>query len=62
MHQAVLQDDGNLVVYRTDGWPAWSSGTAGQRGRRLVVQADGNAVLYGPASRPLWWSGTHGLL
>lgn len=55
-----LQNDGNLVVYKTMplnsssgalfGAVLWSSNTAGQGAMDLVVQTDGNGVLNGPSS------------
>lgn len=53
---AVMQADGNLVVYR-GGVAAWSTRTA-VPGSRLVAQTDGNAVVYSPAGVPQWWSAT----
>ena len=44
--QAVMQGDGNFVVYDRDGTPAWSTGTAGHEGATVIVQDDGNCVLY----------------
>lgn len=55
---AVMQDDGNLVVYSPAGPPLWSSGTAGVPGATAVVQDDGNVVVYGSGGTPLWSSGT----
>ncbi len=48
-----MQADGDLVAYRFDGTPAWSTGTAGSGADTLVVQGDGNLVLTGP-SGPVW--------
>eukprot|EP00961_Rhodomonas_salina_P080061 1076200-Rhodomonas_salina.1 len=59
---AVVQEDGNLVVYRESGQSLWSSGTAG-KGKgpyKLVMQTDGNLVLYDSKSAALWQSGTAG--
>ena len=45
---AVMQADGNLVVYSpgpTNVHALWQSGTYNQPGDRLVVQPDGNAVI-----------------
>ena len=56
---AVLQSDGNFVVYTAQNHPIWASGTSG--GTLLVAQGDGNIVLYagGPGSyRPIWATGT----
>jgi N-acetylglucosamine-6-sulfatase len=58
----VMQEDGNLVVYRNGVLPGvWSSGTHGHDGERayLVVQNDGNVVIYN-RDRALWATGTHG--
>jgi hypothetical protein len=41
---AVMQTDGNFVLYRPDGTAPWASDT--HAGNRVVVQSDGNAVLY----------------
>ncbi|HEV7209203.1 MAG TPA: peptidoglycan-binding protein [Mycobacteriales bacterium] len=54
---AVLQGDGNFVVYG-DGAPRWSANTT-YLGTVLALQGDGNLVVYGPNS-PLWASRTAG--
>jgi hypothetical protein len=55
-HRAVMQDDGNLVVYGPTG-AIWSSTTNGYRGSYAVMQGDGNFVIYQPqrhwARRPM---------
>mmetsp|Transcript_55447 Transcript_55447/g.92168 ORF Transcript_55447/g.92168 Transcript_55447/m.92168 type:complete len:310 (-) Transcript_55447:239-1168(-) len=53
---AVLQDDGNFVVY---GWSAlWSAGTAdGNYNRFLILQGDGNIVLYNNDGGVAWAAG-----
>lgn len=52
--RAVLQGDGNVVVYDLNGVARWSSRTNGSGASdRLVMQTDGNLVLYGP-TRALW--------
>ena len=43
---AVMQEDGNLVVYNGNGQPTWATGTDGMSGTFVVVQDDGNLVLY----------------
>ncbi|MBV9593714.1 MAG: CHAP domain-containing protein [Actinobacteria bacterium] len=55
-YQAVMQGDGNLVVYGPSG-AIWSSGTAGTGPGQLMMQSDGNLVLYS-AGRPTWASNT----
>lgn len=45
---AVMQGDGNLVVYHpscSDG-VCWASGTGGRNGANLVMQSDRNVVIY----------------
>jgi hypothetical protein len=52
--RAILQLDGDLVVYGADGSVRWSSGTAGNRNAYLVVQDDGNLVIFSRDGRPIW--------
>jgi hypothetical protein len=53
-----MQKDGNLVLYRANGTPIWSSGTRGSGATRFVVQNDGNLVLYTAKNRAVWASST----
>ncbi|MEV5838392.1 LysM peptidoglycan-binding domain-containing protein [Nocardia sp. NPDC052112] len=57
VERAILQDDGNFVLYKGEG-AAWSTETNGQDVDRLVVQADRNVVLYGRDGSALWASDT----
>jgi hypothetical protein len=50
---AVLQKDGNFVLYNSARQPIYASGTHG-RGHRLVLQDDGNLVLVDAGNAPLW--------
>ena len=54
-YRAVMQPDGNFVVYSLRGHahPIWVSGTAGNPGAVLVKQADGNLVIY-QAGHAVW--------
>ena len=54
---AVLQGDGNMVVYGPRG-AVWSSGTMNRGGSTFVVQGDGNVVLYRSGGVPVWATGT----
>ena len=47
-YEAVMQPDGNFVLYTADKRPLWATGTSGKGSRpyRLAVQADGNLVVY----------------
>jgi len=51
--QAVMQGDGNFVVYGPHG-ALWNSGTHGNPGAWLVLQNDGNLVIYDASGAPLW--------
>jgi surface antigen len=53
---AVLQSDGNFVVYPPGaGVPAlWASYTQGNPGDTLNLQNDGNLVIYSATGAPLW--------
>ncbi|MBN3297555.1 LEC protein, partial [Amia calva] len=55
--KAVLQDDGNFVIY---GWkPLWASDTWGNpTADRLVMQDDCNLVIYKKDDEPMWQSNT----
>lgn len=52
---AIMQKDGNLVVYTKAGRPLWSTGTHGNPGAHLVVQDNGDMVVW-HEGRPLWAS------
>ncbi|MGW1917253.1 hypothetical protein ACWCQS_42960 [Streptomyces sp. NPDC002076] len=62
---AVMQTDGELVVYKSSGGPGkggalWSGPADGAPGAYATVQDDGNIVVYEQASTtPLWASGTY---
>lgn len=51
----ILQNDGNLVLYR-NFVPVWHTSTSGSNASRLTMQNDGNLVLYSSANQPLWSS------
>ena len=57
---AIMQGDGNFVVYSASGSPLWSSNTAGNNGASLVVQDDGNVVIYSASGATLWSTNTAG--
>jgi hypothetical protein len=44
--RAVLQADGNFVIYSPSNAVLWSTGTAGHPGAKLAVQSDANVVVY----------------
>jgi hypothetical protein len=57
-YSAVLQGDGNFVVYGPNG-AVWATNTSGTGATLLLMQTDGNLVLYA-GSQPVWYSGTSG--
>jgi hypothetical protein len=60
-YRAVLQTDGNFVIYSPTGRPLWADGVNNFYGPNyLVVQADGNLVDYLWNGRPLWSTRTSG--
>jgi hypothetical protein len=56
----VMQEDGNLVLYRTGDRAIWSTRTHGHPGAILVNQRDGNVVLNAPGVGTLWSTRTAG--
>jgi len=55
--EAIMQPDGNFVVYDLqEGFaiPVWSTNTAGNPGAYLNVQDDGNMVIYSASNAVLW--------
>ena len=52
--QALLQADGNFVVYDAQGTGLWASATSGNPNARLVLQNDGNGVVYRSDGLPIW--------
>ena len=54
---AVMQGDGNLVVYSSSGAGLWASGTSGHGGASVVMQDDGNLVVYS-STGALWAGGS----
>lgn len=55
---AVMQHDGNLVVYTDSGVAVWHAGTNGQ-GALAMVLDDGNFVVYSEFYAPVWQTQTH---
>jgi len=57
--RAVMQTDGNFVVYNSANVALWQSHTYGNPGAYLDIQDDGNLVVYNSANQPIWRTGTH---
>lgn len=51
---AVVQGDGNFVLYDSGLSSCWSTSTDSYSGSRLNVQNDGNLVVYDSGNTPRW--------
>lgn len=51
---ALMQTDGNLVIYDGDSTPIWDTNTHQNPGAYLAVQNDGNVVIYSASGTALW--------
>ncbi|MFJ8472002.1 hypothetical protein [Kitasatospora sp. NPDC094011] len=57
----ILQDDGNLVTYKTYNGqytPVWSAPNTWNCGTKAILQPDGNFVVYGNNDYVCWSSNT----
>lgn len=52
--RAIMQTDGNLVVYDSSNRALWNSVTDGNPGAHLAMQTDGNVAILGLAGAVLW--------
>ncbi len=67
-YHLIMQEDGNLVLYRLTGSkgqgqvraPIWASHTNGHAVSRCIMQTDGNLVIYNTENRFIWASHTNG--
>ena len=57
---AIMQGDGNFVVYDDTSSPLFATGTDGHSGATLAIQDDGNTVVYAGGSA-LWATNTDGI-
>ena len=58
-YKLLMQWDGNLVVYRSDGAVIWASNSAGKGGAYALLQADYNLVVYTANRTPIWASNSN---
>jgi surface antigen len=58
-YEAVMQGDGNFVVYAPGGAALWATHTS-VPGSSIILQGDGNLVVYAPGGKALWASSTGG--
>jgi hypothetical protein len=57
--RAIMQTDGNFVVYDNNNHPLFATNTSGHQGAFMIMQDDGNLVVYtGDGQSPLWASHT----
>lgn len=60
-YRLTFQTDGNLVLQRqSDLAQIWTSNTANQNGKRLVLGSDGNLTIESHGKSPAWRSNTGG--
>ncbi|QXG74412.1 fibronectin type III domain-containing protein [Modestobacter sp. L9-4] len=59
-YSAVMQDDGNFVVYADGTRPLWDSRTWRGRDTRVELRDDGDLVVFDALGWSLWDSGTAG--
>lgn len=59
-HYAVMQTDGNFVLYDTLGRALWNSRTPRNPGSSLQLQFDGNLVIYSKQGKAIWYTSTQG--
>jgi hypothetical protein len=57
-NRAVMQQDGNFVIYDSAGVSRWDTGTWDNPGSKLVLQDDREVVILSPNNRRLWAWGT----
>lgn len=57
---AVMQRDGNFVIYGNDKSVIWASNTYQSGGSQLKVENDGNIAIYTPENTRVWETGTGG--
>ncbi|MFF4406073.1 hypothetical protein ACFY2W_09590 [Streptomyces sp. NPDC001262] len=58
-YEAIMQEDGNFVLYNRDRRAVWASNTSGHPGAVLVVQDDHNVVIYSKG-QAIWQTNTAG--
>jgi hypothetical protein len=56
----INQLDGNLVLYRTGGAPAWAAGSTNPNPGTTAMQGDGNLVVYDREGQPRFHTHTNG--
>ncbi len=52
--KAIMQADGNFVVYDSSDIAKWNSETFGHSDTHVIMQSDGNLVVYDSGGKALW--------
>ncbi|HVU59754.1 MAG TPA: CHAP domain-containing protein [Candidatus Saccharimonadales bacterium] len=60
LYAAIMQTDGNFMVYSPGYHVLWGAGTANTGANYAAMQTDGNFVLYRANNTAVWGSGTNG--
>jgi hypothetical protein len=55
---AIMQNDGNFVLYTSSHAAVWASGTVGHPNDYIIIQNDGNVVIYD--GQAIWSTKTAG--
>jgi len=56
--KAVMQSDGNLILYDARNKGIWFSGTNPNNSSYLLLQNDGNLVIFNQSNTTLWETNT----
>lgn len=59
VYKAIMQSDGNFVIYKNGNKAIWATGTNGKGANTSIMQSDGNFVLY-RGGTPIWATNTNG--
>ena len=59
VYSLLVQDDGNMCIYKDGGTFVWGTMTQGKDGAILKMQADGNLCLYNSKDGHIWSTDTY---
>ena len=58
--KAIMQGDGNFVLYTAAGAAVWSSNTPNNPGASVTLGNDGNLVMHSSSGAVIWQTNTGG--